>query len=200
MSFCVLLVQTMITDVEVSAFSECFLFVYSFFFSKYISSHSNLHVDFDRLLPRERSSFSFISVFIFSIRNNKIERLLFRKKKLLLFFAITILSWLHSEQKGGIQMEILQSQSVDCKLLQNLSVCVTVCLSVCPAFTAYISLTMGRILIKLNEKCLNFSPKQSVKGVKKNFFAFLCVSEHFESIETLFIENFRECEAQNARE
>ena len=39
------------------------------------------------------------------------------------------------------------SQSVDCKLLQTLSLCV----SVCPAFTAYISLTMGQILIKLGE-------------------------------------------------
>ena len=28
---------------------------------------------------------------------------------------------------------------------------ISVCLSVCPAFTAYISLTMGRILIKLGE-------------------------------------------------
>ena len=32
-----------------------------------------------------------------------------------------------------------------------LSVCVCVCLSVCSAFTAYISLTMGRILIKFGE-------------------------------------------------
>ena len=32
-----------------------------------------------------------------------------------------------------------------------LSVCVYVCVSVCPAFTAYISLTMGRILIKFDE-------------------------------------------------
>ena len=42
------------------------------------------------------------------------------------------------------------------------------------------------------------------KRVKKNFFffAFLRVSEHFESIEThfFFFENFREREAQNARE
>ena len=32
-----------------------------------------------------------------------------------------------------------------------LPVCLFVCVSVCPAFTAYISLTMGRILIKLGE-------------------------------------------------
>ena len=30
-------------------------------------------------------------------------------------------------------------------------VCVSVCLSVCPAFTAYVLLTMGRILIKFYE-------------------------------------------------
>ena len=40
-------------------------------------------------------------------------------------------------------------------LLQTLSVCVsvclTVCLCVCPAFTAYILLTIGRIVIKLGE-------------------------------------------------
>ena len=38
-------------------------------------------------------------------------------------------------------------------LLQTLSlcVCVCVCLCACPAFTAYISLTMGRILIKHGE-------------------------------------------------
>ena len=34
-------------------------------------------------------------------------------------------------------------------LLQSVSVSVSVCLCVCPAFTAYISITMGRILIKL---------------------------------------------------
>ena len=42
-----------------------------------------------------------------------------------------------------------------------------------------------------------------VIGQKVNFFffAFLCVSEHFESIEThFFFENFCEHEAQNARE
>ena len=39
---------------------------------------------------------------------------------------------------------------VDCGSSQlYLSVCVCVCVSVCPAFTAYISVTMGRILIKL---------------------------------------------------
>ena len=32
-----------------------------------------------------------------------------------------------------------------------LSVCLSVCVSVYPAFTAYISLTLGRILIKLAE-------------------------------------------------
>ena len=39
-----------------------------------------------------------------------------------------------------------------------------------------------------------------VKGVKF-FFAFLCVSEHFQLIEThFFFKNFREHEEQNARE
>ena len=63
----------------------------------------------------------------------------------------------------GMYSDQLSSQSVDCRLLQTLSVCVSVCLcvrlsvclsvcvSVCPAFTAYISLTVGRILIKLGE-------------------------------------------------
>ena len=38
------------------------------------------------------------------------------------------------------------------------------------------------------------------KRVKFFFFAFLRVSEHFESIEThFFFENFREREARNAR-
>ena len=36
---------------------------------------------------------------------------------------------------------------------------------------------------------------------KKIFFAFLCVLDHFESIEThFFFENFREREARNAHE
>ena len=34
---------------------------------------------------------------------------------------------------------------------QTLSLCVSVCLSVCPGFTAYILLNMCRILIKLSE-------------------------------------------------
>ena len=40
-------------------------------------------------------------------------------------------------------------------LLQTLSLCVSICLSVCvcvcPAFAAYVSRTMDRVLIKLNE-------------------------------------------------
>ena len=43
----------------------------------------------------------------------------------------------------------LSSQSGRLWLLPTLSVCVCVCLSVCPAFTAYISITMGWNLIKL---------------------------------------------------
>ena len=76
--------------------------------------------------------------------------------------------------------------------------CVSVCQYVCPAFTAYISVR----LIVLKFHCATpLKLCARVKGVKK-FFAFLCVSEHFESIETrfFFFENFREREAQNARE
>ena len=47
--------------------------------------------------------------------------------------------------------ESLSSQSGRLWLLPTLSVCVCVCLSLCPAFTAYISLTVGRIFIKLGE-------------------------------------------------
>ena len=75
-------------------------------------------------------------------------------------------------------------------------VCVCVCLSVRdPAFTAYISLTMSRIWIKLGENVgtlvrlivLKFEHsaakgKTLYKGIF--FFAFLCVSEQFETIET----------------
>ena len=50
----------------------------------------------------------------------------------------------------SIKIKIYRHSLVDCGSSQlYLSVCV--CLSVCPAFTAYISLTMGRILIKLGE-------------------------------------------------
>ena len=53
----------------------------------------------------------------------------------------------------------LSSQSVDCGSYK-LYLCV--CLSVCPAFTAYISLTMDQIFIKLSENvgpidCINIS-------------------------------------------
>ena len=46
---------------------------------------------------------------------------------------------------------ILSSKSGRLWLLQTLSVLVnvSVCLSVCPAFTVYISVTVGRILMKL---------------------------------------------------
>ena len=49
--------------------------------------------------------------------------------------------------------------------------------------------------------CATVEARNGSKGYK-NFFAFLCVSEHFESIEThlFFFENFREREAQNACE
>ena len=41
--------------------------------------------------------------------------------------------------------------SVDCRLLQTLSLCLSVCVCVCLAFMSYILLTMGRILFKLGE-------------------------------------------------
>ena len=44
---------------------------------------------------------------------------------------------------------ILSSQSWRLRLFQTSSVCVCVCLSVCPAFTAYVSVTIGLILMKL---------------------------------------------------
>ena len=73
-----------------------------------------------------------------------------------------------------------------------------VCLSVSPAFTAYVSLTTGRIFIKLGENfnalcrsgfALRAKRAMAQGGKKKFFFAFLCVShvsEHFQSIETHF--------------
>ena len=107
---------------------------------------------------------------------------------------------------------------------------VCVCLSVCPTFKAYISLTMDRILIKLGENVgtlvllivlkFNFTidcikiqfatphefcaTREAHNGSRGYniffyflffFFACLCVSEHFKSIEThffLFFVNFRE--------
>ena len=104
------------------------------------------------------------------------------------------------------------SQSVDCRLLQTLSVCV--CLSVCPAFTAYISFTMSCILIKLGENVLtsvqlivsNFSCATPlwlcaywVKGLNffLHFYAFQRILSR--SRHTFCFENFRDPEAQNAR-
>ena len=75
-------------------------------------------------------------------------------------------------------------------------ICLSLCVCVCPAFTAYILVTMGWILIKLGKNVgtsvqlivLEFEHSVAKgntthKG-QKFFFAFLCVSEHFESIET----------------
>ena len=78
-----------------------------------------------------------------------------------------------------------------------LSVCLCVCVCVCPAFTAYISLTMGRILIKLGEnvgtlvrlivlKFEHSATKGNTTHKGKFFIAFLCVSKQFETIETHF--------------
>ena len=91
----------------------------------------------------------------------------------------------------------LSSQSGRLWLLPTLSVCVSVCLCFCPAFTAYISVTMGWILIKLGEnvgtyiqvrlivlKFEHSAAKGNTTHKGKFFNAFLCVSEQFESIET----------------
>ena len=80
-------------------------------------------------------------------------------------------------------------------------VCLCVCVSVCPTFTAYILLTVGRSLIKIGENvgtlvrlivlkfhcktpfelCTTCEARKYSKKNKINFFAFLCVSE-----QTLF--------------
>ena len=67
-------------------------------------------------------------------------------------------------------------------LLQTLSVCmfICVCLSVCPAFTAYITLTMCRILIKLGEN-VGTLVRLIVLKFHKNQFGFdvIMTSFHF---------------------
>ena len=57
---------------------------------------------------------------------------------------------------------LLQTLSVclSLSLCTCVCVCLSVCLSVCPTFTAYISLTMGRILVKLDE---NVGPIDCIK-------------------------------------
>ena len=53
---------------------------------------------------------------------------------------------------SAIKIYLYRHSLVDCGSSQlYLSVCLSVCVSVCPAFTAYIPLTIGRILIKLSE-------------------------------------------------
>ena len=64
-----------------------------------------------------------------------------------------------------VALQILSSQSVDCRLLQTLSLCV------CPAFTADISLTMGRILVKLGEN-VGSLVRLIVYKFHKNWFSF----------------------------
>ena len=60
------------------------------------------------------------------------------------------------------------------------------CLSVCPAIKAYISVTMSWIWMKLGAiDCIKISKRVIGQRGKHFFFAFLCVSEHFKSIETL---------------
>ena len=86
--------------------------------------------------------------------------------------------------------------------------------SVCPVIKAYISVTISWILMKLGESvgtyvrlialkfhCVRRSGFALIGQRGKKFFcAFLCVSEHFESIQThFFFENFRDREASKMR-
>ena len=90
---------------------------------------------------------------------------------------------------------LLSSQSVDCRLLQTLSecVCLSVCVSVGPAFTAYISLTMGWISIKLGENVgtlvrlivLEFHKNPiSFEVIMTSFLFFKVISKGSYSIQT----------------
>ena len=95
---------------------------------------------------------------------------------------------------------ILSSQSGRLWLLLTLSVCLSVSLSVCPAFTAYISVTLGRILIKLGGTVgtlvrlivLKFEHsaakgKTLIRGkIYLNFYAFQSISSRLR--HTLFLK------------
>ena len=76
----------------------------------------------------------------------------------------------------------------------------SVCVSVFLAFTAYISLTMGRILIKLSKTVGTVVILIVLKFHCVMSLGLCAFSEHFESIEThFFFRNVNEPEAQNAR-
>ena len=96
---------------------------------------------------------------------------------------------------------------VDCgsyQLYLSVSVCVCVCLSVCPAFTAYISVAMGWILIKLGENVgtlvqlivVKFENSAARgKTLIRGIFFFFLQFYAFQSISgrlghTFFFENF----------
>ena len=88
--------------------------------------------------------------------------------------------------KHAIPLSILSTQSGRLWLLPTLSVCVSVCVSVClsvclcvcPAFTAYISLTMSRMLINLGES-VGTSVRLIVLRFHKNQFSIDVIMTSF---------------------